>query len=293
MAAPSADSAAGLLDQQSSTARVDAAARDGHRGAVGPWVLAGGLGLSLVLLQLLPVGEVFDGEISSWWCVGCTFRCTPAEAAGLWSVALFYGTMVGATVLHSIAQGQNGTAGRNEAVTRRHTTAADVGGDGATVCHFLAYFFSLAAGSLLWALGGVRFVHPVQAYQVQLIGAEMLAACTALFVAVHVTMAENWSPEPEAKGRHELVTHGVFRWARHPMYAVFVWAAIGTLLATLNWLFAWCVSGLVMLTLRRIETEERILIGLFGARYLEYRERVPALGPGPWCCLGFDRGKPP
>ena len=77
------------------------------------------------------------------------------------------------------------------------------------------------------------------------------------------------------------------------MYAVFVWATIGTLLATLNWLFAWCVSGLVMLTLRRIETEERILIGLFGARYLEYRERVPALGPGPWCCLGFDRGRPP
>ena len=47
-----------------------------------------------------------------------------------------------------------------------------------------------------------------------------------------------------------------------------------------------------MLTLRRIETEERILTGLFGARYLEYRERVPALGPGPWCCLGFGRRRP-
>ena len=72
-----------------------------------------------------------------------------------------------------------------------------------------------------------------------------------------------------------------------PMYAAFLWAAVGTLLATLNWLIAWCVFGLVLLTLRRIETEERILIELFGARYLEYRRRVSALGP-PWRCLGYD-----
>ena len=71
------------------------------------------------------------------------------------------------------------------------------------------------------------------------------------------------------------------------MYAAFLWAAIGTLLATMNWLIAWCVFGLVPLTLRRIETEERILGELFGGRYLEYRRHVSALGP-PWRCLGFD-----
>ena len=40
--------------------------------------------------------------------------------------------------------------------------------------------------------------------------------------------------------------------------------------------------------MNRIEAEERILVGLFGARYLDYRRRVSALGP-PWCCLGFDQ----
>ena len=233
-----------------------------------------------MLLQLLPLGAFFDREISRWWCAGCTWRCTPSEAAGLWSVALFYTAVVGGTAIHSIAQSQDGTAGRNEAVTRQHT--ADAGGDGRTVCVFVVYFFSLAAGSLLWALGGVIWVHPVQVYQVQLIGAEILAGCTALFLAVHVDMGDNWSPEPEAKERHALVTTGAFGWARHPMHAVFVYATIGTLLATLNWLFAWCVSGLVVMTFGRIETEERILIALFGARYLEYCQRVPALGPGPW-----------
>lgn len=102
-------------------------------------------------------------------------------------------------------------------------------------------------------------------------------------------MGENWTPEPGLeKARHKLVTHGVFRWCRHPMYAVILWANIGTLLATLNWLIAWCVFGSVVVTLRRIKTEERILVGLFGCQYLEYRQRVSALGP-PWCCLGFDR----
>jgi protein-S-isoprenylcysteine O-methyltransferase Ste14 len=65
------------------------------------------------------------------------------------------------------------------------------------------------------------------------------------------------------------------------MYAVFLWASIGTLLATLNWVIAWCVFGLVLVTLRRIDTEERILVDAFGGQYLEYRRRVSALGP-PW-----------
>ena len=72
------------------------------------------------------------------------------------------------------------------------------------------------------------------------------------------------------------------------MYAVFLWAFVGTLLATLNWLVAWIVFGTVLVTLRRIEKEERILIELFGGEYHAYRRRVSALGP-PWGCLGFDR----
>ena len=71
------------------------------------------------------------------------------------------------------------------------------------------------------------------------------------------------------------------------MYAVFLWAALATLLATLNWVIAWCVFGSVVIAVRRIETEERMLVDLFGRHYLEYRQQVSALGP-PWGCLGFD-----
>ena len=93
--------------------------------------------------------------------------------------------------------------------------------------------------------------------------------------------------EPEAKMQHQLVTHGLFRWARHPMYAVFLWATIASLLATLNWLISLIPFGLFLFSAHRIEAEERILVELFGREYLEYRRRVSALGP-PWSCLGFD-----
>jgi hypothetical protein len=129
----------------------------------------------------------------------------------------------------------------------------------------------------------------VQVWWLQLIGAAVLVTCSVLFVRVHKDMGDSWSPEPEQKANHvhKLVTHGTFRWARHPMYAVFLWAVTGTLLSTLNLVVTLCVSGVIPVMLRRIKTEERILVELFGGDYLDYRRRVSALGP-PWCCLGFD-----
>lgn len=230
---------------------------------------------------------LFDDEISFWWCLGGTWRCTPSEATGLWLVILFCATIIFVTVIHGVIQNQTGSAERNEEATRRHTSQ-DIGDDLRLLWWILIYFFFLAAGCVLWVYAGVRCVHPVQIWQIQLIGSAMLVACVCLFVTVHINMGENWSPEAEQKLRHQLVTHGIFRWARHPMYAVFLWGSIGTLLATLNWVIAWVVSGMVPLTLRRIKTEERILHELFGVKYLEYCQHTSALGP-PWRCLGFDR----
>ena len=62
------------------------------------------------------------------------------------------------------------------------------------------------------------------------------------------------------------------------MYAVFAWAAIGTFLSTLNWLCTWVVSGSVMFVLWRIPVEEQDMLELFGRQYVEYSDRVPALG---------------
>ena len=135
----------------------------------------------------------FDDEITLGWCLGATWRCTVSEASGLWSVLLFYTTVLMTTVVHGIVQHQTGTAARSEAATRRHT-GADVGEDLGFVCWLVIYFFSFAAGCLLWATGGVRWVHPVQLWQLQLIGTAILVACVFLYIAAHVHLGANWSP---------------------------------------------------------------------------------------------------
>lgn len=227
----------------------------------------------------------FDDEISMWWCFGgATWRCTPAEALGLWLVVIFYVAILVVTAIHMMMQ--TGDPNDGDATRQRlKNSAAGAAGDAWEMLCLLVYFFGFAAGCLMWVLGGVRWVHPVQAWQIQLAGSAGLVLCTCLFVGVHVNMGESWSPV-EAGLPPKLVTHGLFRLARHPMYAVLLWATVFTLAATLNWLIAVCVAS-VLVTLRRIETEERILLSLFGERYAAYRRRVSALGP-PWGCLGFD-----
>lgn len=230
--------------------------------------------------------QAVNAEMSLGWCFGLTWECTTSEAMGIWSAFLFYATIFLVTLIHLVQQHNSGTAHINEEATRRHTSS-NASDDWGMLCWLLFYFFGFAGGCLVWVLAGVRAVQPFQIWQIQLLGSAMLVACSFLYIASHVNLGPNWSPEPEQKARHQLVTHGVFRWARHPMYAIMLWGSIGTLLATLNWLIAWCVFGSVLVTIRRIETEERILLNLFGDRYLEYRERVSALGP-PWSCLGYD-----
>ena len=66
----------------------------------------------------------FDEEIGIWWCLGDTWRCTRAEALGLWSVVSFYTAVLVVTITHGIVQHSSGTAERNDAATRRHTSTA-------------------------------------------------------------------------------------------------------------------------------------------------------------------------
>jgi len=185
------------------------------------------------------------------------------------------------TVIHFAMQSAHGIDTRNEACMRRNIDQDD---DMSSLCGLVLFFFASIAGVCMWIFLGVRWVHPVQNCLVQLLGVALLLVCGLGFESVHVSMGKNWSPEPEAKTEHALVTSGLFRWARHPMYAVCLWAAVASALATLNWVITLYPIGIFWVVWLRIPTEERILVDLFGDDYCEYRSRVPALGV-PWGCL--------
>ena len=85
---------------------------------------------------------MFDDEIPASWCLGATFRCTVAESVGLWSAVAFYTTLIVVTLIHSVIQGQRGTAERNEEATRRHARKSDGDDLGFQLCLLVVYFFS-------------------------------------------------------------------------------------------------------------------------------------------------------
>ncbi|ORY27468.1 protein-S-isoprenylcysteine O-methyltransferase [Naematelia encephala] len=74
---------------------------------------------------------------------------------------------------------------------------------------------------------------------------------------------------------HELVTHGVYAWSRHPSYAGFFYWAIATQLLLGNIV---STLGFAIVLGRffsaRIKDEERHLVRFFGDDYIQYRKRV-------------------
>jgi protein-S-isoprenylcysteine O-methyltransferase Ste14 len=81
---------------------------------------------------------------------------------------------------------------------------------------------------------------------------------------------------------HKLVTSGIYRFIRNPSY-------LGLLVMTLGWGLAFRSGIGVVLTLllvppliARMDAEETLLAGWFGAEYETYRARTSRLIPGVW-----------
>ncbi len=79
---------------------------------------------------------------------------------------------------------------------------------------------------------------------------------------------------------HLLVTHGIYRWVRHPGYLGWFFWAIGIQLTLVNpgtTLLAAVVAQRFFA--RRIPKEEALLMQFFPADYEDYRRRTPTLLP--------------
>jgi len=111
-------------------------------------------------------------------------------------------------------------------------------------------------------------------------GAAIMAASLWLFWRSHVDLGQNWSVSLELRDGHQLVTHGVYRTIRHPMYAsIWLWAvAQGMLLQ--NWLAGWSVvPAFAAMYFLRTPREERMMRESFGDAYRQYVERTGRLVP--------------
>ena len=111
------------------------------------------------------------------------------------------------------------------------------------------------------------------------IGAILIAAGGALgFSAILAfrtarTHVEPWKPSTA------LVTGGIFRWLRNPMYVglALLVAGIGVALAS-DWTLVMLLPGAVVLHVGVVKREERYLEAKFGDAYRAYKAQVPRYG---------------
>jgi len=96
----------------------------------------------------------------------------------------------------------------------------------------------------------------------------------------HADLGRNWRVTTEITEGHKLVTSGVFRYIRHPMYSAhFLWGIAQALLIH-NWI-AGLVSLVVMLPmyLLRVRREEQMMLEQFGEEYRLYMKRTGRIIP--------------
>lgn len=139
-------------------------------------------------------------------------------------------------------------------------------------------------------LGIIPFVYIVTGFPAALdqpfspwragVGLALFLAALALFRATHKALGRNWSVTLAVREEHALVTHGVYRFVRHPMYAAFWLWAIAQALTLQNWLAG--PAGLIgfgTLYLLRVAREEALMRETFGAAWDAYAARTPRLIP--------------
>jgi protein-S-isoprenylcysteine O-methyltransferase Ste14 len=114
-------------------------------------------------------------------------------------------------------------------------------------------------------------------------GTTCLAAGLWLFHRSHVDLDRNWTLAVGVRPGHRVVTTGVYRRIRHPMYLAVLVCSIGQALVMPNWIAGpSCLALFVLILMLRIGPEERMMIEAFGTEYRDYVKRMQRIIPKVW-----------
>jgi len=111
-------------------------------------------------------------------------------------------------------------------------------------------------------------------------GTLVFALALWLFHRTHADLGRNWSVSLEVRDCHTLVTAGIYRRIRHPLYAAFWLWAIAQALLLPNWVAG--PAGLIgfgTLFFFRVGREEQLMIEIFGEEYRAYMRQTARVVP--------------
>ena len=145
-------------------------------------------------------------------------------------------------------------------------------------------------GILVWAVVLAYLINPSWVAWATVLLPDWLrwaGACLGLFLVPPLwfwtfqSLGKNLTDTVVTRREHTLITHGPYRWVRHPFYGVVFLFGLSLSLITANGLLA--ALGLVVMAIlvTRTPIEEAKLIERFGRSYLEYAERTGRFFPRP------------
>jgi protein-S-isoprenylcysteine O-methyltransferase Ste14 len=105
-----------------------------------------------------------------------------------------------------------------------------------------------------------------------------IAAVGLLFWTLR-SLGRNLTDTVVTRREASLVTHGPYRWIRHPFYVSMLLAVIAISLVAANWFLAVIGVGVFAILAVRASTEERNLVARFGSDYEEYMRRTGRFVP--------------
>jgi protein-S-isoprenylcysteine O-methyltransferase Ste14 len=104
-----------------------------------------------------------------------------------------------------------------------------------------------------------------------------------LFYRAHADLGTNWSVSLELREKHKLVTQGVYRRIRHPMYTAILLQATAQALLLPNWVAGpACLLAFLLMLALRLGPEERMMLDAFAGDYATYIGRTKRLIPNVW-----------
>ncbi len=112
------------------------------------------------------------------------------------------------------------------------------------------------------------------------LGVVLLAGALYVFGRAHADLQANWSPSLEIRKDHTLITRGIYRYIRHPMYASQWLYVIAQILLLQNWLAGPTnLLFFIAFYVLRVRAEEKMMLDTFGEQYAAYMQKVGGVIP--------------
>jgi len=184
--------------------------------------------------------------------------------------------VLAATVVMMAIRAPHGRRSRSIKVAKSHKTPLETS---LLVVAWVGFFLPL-----VWVVSSAfRFAeYPLRAVPLAA-GVMCYVIGLWLFYRSHADLGTNWSITLEVREEHRLITEGVYRGVRHPMYSALLLYSVGQALVIPNWVAgpSNLLAFAVLLALR-IRAEERMMNERFGDEYAAYSARTKRLIPGVW-----------